>query len=107
MIPSLLNPVFSETLLPVFNSELVTLATLDCGRPPHTSSAREASGLLMLIRQRVVGVILTTASVENNEALSLLREFVSFFSFLVHNQSQMSRVCMWTTIKRGGMSLIN
>lgn len=36
---------------------------------------RERQAVVDLIRQRVAGVILTVASVENNEALSLLKEF--------------------------------
>ena len=85
MIPSLLNPVFSEIVAGIqqrarhFGYSVIVVDT-------QYELSRERQAIIDLIRQRVEGVILTTASVENNEALSLLREF--HFPFcLVHNQS--------------------
>lgn len=85
MIPSLLNPVFSEIVAGIqqrarhFGYSVIVVDT-------QYERSRERQAIIDLIRQRVTGVILTTASVENNEALSLLREF--HFPFcLVHNQS--------------------
>jgi DNA-binding LacI/PurR family transcriptional regulator len=85
MIPSLLNPVFSEIVAGIqqrarhFGYSVIVVDT-------QYELSRERQAIIDLIRQRVVGVILTTASVENNEALSLLREF-RFPFCLVHNQS--------------------
>jgi len=84
MIPSLLNPVFSEIVAGIqqrarhFGYSVIVVDTqYECSREKET--------IVDLIRQRVMGIILTTASIENNEALSILREF-SFSFCLVHNQ---------------------
>ncbi|MCW4629490.1 substrate-binding domain-containing protein [Marinomonas rhodophyticola] len=85
MIPSLLNPVFSEIVAGIqqrawhFGYSVVVVDT-------QYERSREKQAIIDLIRQRVIGVILTTTSVEDNEALSLLREF-RFPFCLVHNQS--------------------
>lgn len=85
MIPSLLNPVFSEIVAGIqqrarhFGYSVIVVDT-------QYERSREKQAIIDLIRQRVTGVILTTASVEDNEALSLLREF-RFPFCLVHNQS--------------------
>lgn len=85
MIPSLLNPVFSEIVSGIqkrarhFGYSVIVVDT-------QYERSLEKQAIIDLIRQRVAGVILTTASVEDNEALSLLREF-NFPFCLVHNQS--------------------
>jgi DNA-binding LacI/PurR family transcriptional regulator len=85
MIPSLLNPVFSEIVAGIqqrarhFGYSVIIVDT-------QYERSREKEAIIDLIRQRVMGVILTTASIENNEALSILRE-LSFPFCLVHNQS--------------------
>ena len=85
MIPSLLNPVFSEIVSGIqkrarhFGYSVIVVDT-------QYERSREKQAIIDLIRQRVIGVILTTASVEDNEALSLLREF-NFPFCLVHNQT--------------------
>ncbi|AJQ94795.1 substrate-binding domain-containing protein [Gynuella sunshinyii] len=85
MIPSLLNPVFSEIVAGIqararhFGYSVIVVDT-------QYERSREKQAIVDLIRQRVAGVILTTSSVADNEALSLLREF-QFPFCLVHNQS--------------------
>lgn len=85
MIPSLLNPVFSEIVAGIqararhFGYSVIVVDT-------QYERSREKQAVVDLIRQRVSGVILTTVSVDDSEALSLLREF-RFPFCLVHNQS--------------------
>lgn len=85
MIPSLLNPVFSEIVAGIqkrarhFGYSVIVVDT-------QYERRLEKQAIIDLIRQRVAGVILTTTSVDDNDALSLLREF-RFPFCLVHNQS--------------------
>ncbi|CAM3617837.1 HTH-type transcriptional repressor CytR [Vibrio aerogenes CECT 7868] len=86
VIPSLLNPVFSEIVSGIQARARhfgFSVMIADTGYERE----RERQAVVDLIRQRVAGVILTVASVENNEALSLLREF-RFPFCLVHNRSE-------------------
>ncbi|SHO58701.1 LacI family DNA-binding transcriptional regulator [Vibrio quintilis] len=86
LIPSLLNPVFSEIMAGIQERARhfgFSVMIADTGYERE----RERQAVVDLIRQRVAGVILTVASVENNEALSLLKEF-SFPFCLVHNRSE-------------------
>jgi DNA-binding LacI/PurR family transcriptional regulator len=84
MIPSLLNPVFSEIVAGIqerarhFGFSTILVDT-------RYDRDIERQAVIDLIRQRVSGVILTVASVENNEALSLLKAF-HFPLCLVYNE---------------------
>ncbi len=99
MIPSLLNPVFSEIVAGIqararhFGFSVIVVDT-------QYERSREKQAVVDLIRQRVAGVILTTASADNNEALSLLREF-RFPYCLVHNQSE-SEPCVFVDNYQAG-----
>ncbi|WP_083602681.1 substrate-binding domain-containing protein [Vibrio spartinae] len=84
LIPSLLNPVFAEIVAGIqerarhFGYSTIIIDT-------EYQQAREQQAVVDFIRQRVSGVILTVASIEKNQALSLLKEF-NFPLSLVHNQ---------------------
>ncbi|WP_231735747.1 substrate-binding domain-containing protein [Vibrio sp. MEBiC08052] len=84
LIPSLLNPVFAEIVAGIqerarhFGYSTIIIDT-------EYQQAREQQAVVDFIRQRVSGVILTVASMQNNQALSLLKEF-NFPLSLVHNQ---------------------
>lgn len=99
MIPSLLNPVFSEIVAGIqararhFGYSVIVVDT-------QYERSREKQAVVDLIRQRVAGVILTTTTADDNEALSLLREF-KFPYCLVHNQSN-SEPCVFVDNYQAG-----
>ncbi|ASA56973.1 hypothetical protein BSQ33_15565 [Vibrio gazogenes] len=84
LIPSLLNPVFAEIVAGIqARARHFGYSTIIIDTEYH--QAREHQAVVDFIRQRVSGVILTVASIDNNQALSLLKEF-NFPLSLVHNQ---------------------
>lgn len=85
LIPSLLNPVFSEIVAAIqeraryFGYSTIIVDT-------QYDKGREQQAVVDLIRQRVGGVILTVANTEQNEALALLKDF-NFPICLLYNKS--------------------
>ncbi|MFA0088113.1 substrate-binding domain-containing protein [Vibrio sp. 10N.261.51.F12] len=100
VIPSLLNPVFSEVVAGIqdrarhFGFSTIIVDT-------QYDSTQERQAIVDLIRQRVSGVLLTIASVENNEALAILRDF-NFPYCLLHNESTDGEPCVFVNNYQAG-----
>ncbi|MCX2761113.1 substrate-binding domain-containing protein [Vibrio sp. Sgm 22] len=100
LIPSLLNPVFSEVVAGIqqrarhFGYSTIVLDT-------QYDSEQEQQAAIDLIRQRVEGVILTIADVSDNAALELLRSF-KFPYCLLHNQSVENEPCVYVDNYQAG-----
>ncbi|WP_373953736.1 substrate-binding domain-containing protein [Vibrio pomeroyi] len=100
LIPSLLNPVFSEVVAGIqqrarhFGYSTLVVDT-------QYDSEQEQQAAIDLIRQRVEGVILTIADVTDNAALELLRSF-KFPYCLLHNQSVENEPCVFVDNYQAG-----
>ncbi|MEZ8723278.1 substrate-binding domain-containing protein [Vibrio pomeroyi] len=100
LIPSLLNPVFSEVVAGIqqrarhFGYSTLVVDT-------QYDSEQEQQAAIDLIRQRVEGVILTIADVSDNAALELLRSF-KFPYCLLHNQSVENEPCVFVDNYQAG-----
>ncbi|PKF80674.1 transcriptional regulator [Vibrio sp. vnigr-6D03] len=93
MIPSINNPVFAEIASAIQSKARFygySVLIIDT----QYNGEFEKQGIITLLRQRVAGVLLTVSSHQNNEALSLLREF-EFPYCLLHNQSLSDEACVY------------
>ncbi|OCH46731.1 LacI family DNA-binding transcriptional regulator [Vibrio cyclitrophicus] len=100
LIPSLLNPVFSEVVAGIqerarhFGYSTLVLDT-------QYDNEQEQQAAVDFIRQRVEGVILTIANASDNAALELLRSF-KFPYCLLHNQSTENEPCVYVDNYQAG-----
>ncbi|MGR5252340.1 substrate-binding domain-containing protein [Vibrio astriarenae] len=105
VIPSLLNPVFSEIVAGIqqrarhFGFSTIVIDTQYDGE-------QEQQAVIDLVRQRVEGVILTIAEASRNEALSVLRDF-KFPYCLLHNQSEDDEPCVYVDNYQAGRDVAN
>lgn len=100
VIPSLLNPVFSEIVAGIqqrarhFGYSTIVIDT-------QYDGGQEKQAVIDLIRQRVEGAVLTIAEVSKNQALAVLRDF-KFPYCLLHNQSDNHEPCVYVDNYQAG-----
>ncbi|MGL6313629.1 substrate-binding domain-containing protein [Vibrio sp. WXL103] len=103
IIPSLLNPVFSEIVAGIqqrarhFGYSTLVIDT-------QYACDQEQQAVADLVRQRVEGVVLTIADASENRALEVLRDF-RFPYCLLHNQSLAGEPCVYVDNYQAGIDV--